>query len=62
MKTQVTNEQGQSIARICTTNTRHVFVSIGVGAYQGTDLSIGETEQLVSALQIALSQLHLPKA
>jgi hypothetical protein len=55
------NDMGQSIARICTTNTETVFVSMGIDAYQGTDLTISEAEQLVSALQIALSQLQLKK-
>ena len=61
MKTQVRNHMGQSVARICTTRDGGVYVSMGIEAYQGTDLTQDEAEQLVSALQIALAELQLKK-
>lgn len=57
MKTQITNDLGQSVARICTTRDGYVYVSMGIDAYQGTDLTVYEADQLVSALQLAIAQL-----
>lgn len=57
MKTEIQNEEGQSFIRVAAssdTKPQPIFVSMGVGAYMGSYLTIDEAEQLIFALQLAV--------